>query len=55
MSAEGTRVAGADGAAATALVALARRALRDGRVRTIAFAYMFAVYGYIQAAGYAST
>ncbi len=55
MSAEGTRVAGADGAAATALAALARRALRDARARTIAFAYMFAVYGYVQAAGYAST
>ena len=32
--------------------ALARRAFRDGRVRTIAFAYLFAFYSYIQPVGY---
>ena len=32
--------------------ALARRAFRDGRVRTIAFAYLFAIYSYIQPVGY---
>ncbi|MGO9792687.1 MAG: polyketide antibiotic transporter [Solirubrobacteraceae bacterium] len=36
------------------LVLLARRAFADGRVRTIAFAYLFAVYAYIQATGYAN-
>ncbi len=39
----------------SARVALARRAFMDARVRTIAFAYLFAIYGYVQAAGYAST
>jgi polyether ionophore transport system permease protein len=32
--------------------ALARRAFRDARTRTIAFAYLFALYAYIQPAGY---
>ena len=32
--------------------ALALRAFRDARVRTIAFAYLFAVYAYIQPVGY---
>jgi len=32
--------------------ALARRAFRDARVRTIAFGYLFALYAYIQPAGY---
>ena len=32
--------------------ALARRAFRDARARTIAFAYMFAIYAYIQPVGY---
>jgi ABC-2 type transport system permease protein len=32
--------------------ALARRAFRDGRTRTIAFAYLFALYAYIQPDGY---
>jgi ABC-2 type transport system permease protein len=32
--------------------ALARRAFRDARVRTIAFGYLFAVYAYIQPVGY---
>jgi ABC-2 type transport system permease protein len=35
--------------------ALARRAFLDGRVRTIAFAYFFAIYSYIQPAGFRST
>ncbi len=34
------------------LAALARRALRDARVRTISFAYLFAAYAYIQPVGY---
>ncbi len=46
---------GRHGATLAQLVLLARRAFADGRVRTISFAYMFAVYAYIQAAGYAST
>jgi ABC-2 type transport system permease protein len=32
--------------------ALARRAFRDARVRTISFGYLFAIYGYIQPVGY---
>ena len=32
--------------------ALVRRALRDARVRTIAFAYLFAAYSYVQPVGY---
>jgi ABC-2 type transport system permease protein len=32
--------------------ALARRAFRDARVRTISFAYLFAAYAYIQPVGY---
>jgi len=32
--------------------ALARRAFRDGRTRTIAFAYVFALYAYIQPVGF---
>jgi len=32
--------------------ALARRALRDARTRTLAFGYLFAIYAYIQPAGY---
>ena len=35
--------------------ALAARAFRDGRVRTIAFGYLFAVYAYIQPVGYRHT
>jgi ABC-2 type transport system permease protein len=35
-----------------AAVALARRAFRDARVRTIAFGYLFAIYAYIQPVGY---
>jgi ABC-2 type transport system permease protein len=31
---------------------LARRAFRDGRVRTISFAYLFALYAYVQPVGY---
>jgi ABC-2 type transport system permease protein len=33
-------------------LALARRAFRDARIRTIAFAYVFAAYSYIQPVGY---
>ncbi len=33
-------------------LALARRAFRDARIRTIAFAYLFAGYAYIQPVGY---
>ncbi len=36
----------------SAAEALARRAFRDARTRTIAFAYLFALYAYIQPAGY---
>ncbi len=32
-----------------------RRAFRDGRTRTITFAYLFAIYAYIQPVGYRST
>jgi ABC-2 type transport system permease protein len=35
--------------------ALARRALRDARTRTIAFGYLFALYAYIQPVGYRHT
>jgi ABC-2 type transport system permease protein len=34
------------------MTALARRAFHDARVRTIAFAYLFAAYSYIQPVGY---
>ncbi len=34
--------------------ALARRALRDARTRTLAFAYLFALYAYIEPVGFAS-
>lgn len=44
--------AGAVPARGAAGAALARRAFRDARVRTIAFAYLFAIYAYIQPAGY---
>jgi ABC-2 type transport system permease protein len=36
-------------------LALARQAFRDARVRTIAFVYLFALYAYIQSAGYRHT
>ncbi|MGO9320581.1 MAG: polyketide antibiotic transporter [Solirubrobacteraceae bacterium] len=44
----------ARGAAASlgAARALARRGVRDARTRTIAFAYLFAIYAYIQPAGF---
>ncbi|MGD0455395.1 MAG: polyketide antibiotic transporter [Solirubrobacteraceae bacterium] len=35
--------------------ALARRALRDARTRTLAFGYLFAIYAYIQPAGFRHT
>ena len=31
---------------------LARRGLRDLRVRTVVFGYLYAIYAYIQPAGY---
>ena len=37
------------------LTALARQALRDARARTVVFAYLFAVYAYIQPVGYRHT
>ena len=37
------------------LTALARQALRDARARTVAFAYLFAVYAYVQPVGYRHT
>jgi len=37
------------------LAALARQALRDARARTVVFAYLFAVYAYIQPVGYRHT
>jgi ABC-2 type transport system permease protein len=36
-------------------LALARQAFRDARVRTLAFAYVFAGYSYLQPAGYRNT
>ena len=36
----------------TAPLALVRRALRDARTRTLAFAYLFAAYAYIQPVGF---
>jgi ABC-2 type transport system permease protein len=41
-------------ASTSAFPALVRRAVLDARVRTIVFAYMFAVYSYLQPAGYRS-
>jgi ABC-2 type transport system permease protein len=35
--------------------ALARRAFRDARIRTISFAYLFVIYSYIQPVGYRHT
>jgi len=37
---------------ASASIAIARRAFRDARTRTISFAYLFALYAYVQPAGY---
>jgi ABC-2 type transport system permease protein len=37
------------------VLALARRAFADARVRTVAFVYLFALYAYIQPAGYRHT
>jgi polyether ionophore transport system permease protein len=37
------------------MLALTRRAFRDARVRTISFVYLFALYAYIQPAGYRHT
>jgi ABC-2 type transport system permease protein len=55
-AASGRRVAGATREAGLAPApALFRRAFRDARVRTIAFAYLFAIYAYIQPIGYRHT
>ena len=35
-----------------ATLVLARRGLRDARIRTVSFALLFAVYAYIQPVGY---
>ena len=43
------------GAGLDLALALARRAFRDARIRTIAFAYLFAAYSYIQPVGYRHT
>src|SRR5262249_30145312 len=37
---------------AAPLRALARRAFADARIRTLSFAYLFAVYAFIQPVGY---
>ena len=37
------------------LTALARQAMRDARTRTVVFAYLFAVYAYIQPVGFRHT
>jgi ABC-2 type transport system permease protein len=47
-----TQRAGREGGPAFALV---RRTFRDARIRTITFAYLFAIYAYIQPAGYRHT
>jgi len=54
VSAPGTSARGA-AASLGAVRALARRALRDARTRTLAFGYLFALYAYIQPAGYRHT
>ena len=38
-----------------AVALMARQAMRDARVRTAAFAYLFLVYGYVQVRGYRGT
>jgi ABC-2 type transport system permease protein len=43
------------GGPASPFTTLARRAFLDARVRTVAFAYVFAVYAWVQAAGFRST
>jgi len=40
---------------ASARTALVKRTFRDARVRTIAFAYVFAIYSWLQPAGYRKT
>ncbi len=54
-SAPGSPLAWSPAPRVTALApmrALSRRAFRDARVRTISFAYLFALYSYIQPVGY---
>ena len=41
--------------AASARTALVKRTFKDARVRTIAFAYVFAVYSWLQPEGYRTT
>ena len=43
------------GSARGRISALARRAFRDARTRTISFAYLFVIYSYVQPAGYRHT
>jgi ABC-2 type transport system permease protein len=43
------------GATRSPVAALVRRAFLDARTRTVAFAYVFAVYSWVQAAGYRHT
>ncbi len=45
---------GASRAAGSPAAALVRRAFLDARTRTVAFTYIFAVYSWVQAAGYRS-
>jgi ABC-2 type transport system permease protein len=47
--------AAATGARASPFTALARRAFLDARVRTLAFAYVFGLYAWLQAAGFRTT
>jgi ABC-2 type transport system permease protein len=51
----GARGSGPSWARGGAAGALVRRALRDARTRTLAFAYLFAIYAYIQPAGFRHT
>jgi len=52
VAASGAAYAPVDGGFSRAR-ALARRAFRDARTRTVAFAYLFLIYAYIQPAGFA--
>ncbi len=51
----GARGSNASARRAGAAGALLRRAMRDARTRTLAFAYLFAIYAYIQPAGFRRT
>jgi polyether ionophore transport system permease protein len=54
MSVADQALAAPSGRPRTAVSALARRAFLDSRIRTVAFAYVFAAYSYIQPVGYRS-